>query len=1086
MLKEKHPNKEQDYKIDGTTGTPLGGFGAGAVKFNAMKGSFAVITKAPADQHDYYHYKNSRFQFYSNVDDNIKSIDTLTALCVNGRYDDDAIWPIHNVNFGNINGIQVDMTAFSPLDTKDHELMCLPYTFYEITVENQNSINADVAFAFLWDITSEDITNYNNNGISSDKWAVYATSDDFNALLTAGFDKDFLFSGECNNRKIGTFNRNSVNMDAYNNAPVKMDALNNVPINTDASYKVAIKLNLAPHEKRTIKFVLAWYDNTDPDGAFYLSQYNNVAEIASLGLNNFDRLKKNATTLVQNMRNSNLPIWFINQTLNSLANISNNSIYKTDGRIAFAEGEWTCFGTMDQMWHARKIISELCPFFAWKELEYWARTQRKDGQIHHDFTPFEISEENPKYKLCGWDDTEHPDYRKIDNWVDLNCGLIISVYETYQQTADEEKLLFFWPYVKKAAKRILDQVELYGDKQYPYTFSSSDNSYDAGGDPNPFNTSLSIVTYKIMIKLCEKMDDNTLLDIYQLAFTTAVSSYRLRYLKNNFAAGRISESYFSGQWLALSLKLGQIFTEEETDYVISRLDSHYHPLYKGLGYTNGTYDEWTPYILAHYGGLLLNTRRQKQYEYLQKDAYNRQYLNRNYVFNQPLDILPAITKTIYTSTTISGDKQYISTPVIWRNYYNIVGFHRDKSTSEIWIQPIILEEMNHVMIDACFITPEGYGTISCTESGQYHQNKDIVLKTEFQMEVNSLHLTDNFGDGEITVVINDIPCKYSRIGEGYSKELFVEWHGIIDHNGIHIVTIGNPGNAPHEDPIFTEDILDMPQSIPDRNAYEIIQATDFSEQAGVIIAKDDNGMSFVTECNNFDYIKFNNIGFETTGAEYIKVKVSSNLQGSSIQIVLDSVGGEAIGTIQIPCENKDEGWTEVISAIEKTTGTHNVIFRFFGSSEENLLNLASFTFLKTNHFEIIERKNWTATSSFNNSISHLALDGLINTRWHTRAQMGGEWFLLDMKGIISFNKIILDSGVKINDYPRGYEIYVSKDGKDFGNVIASGVGTEGTTIIDLSLQNARFIKIVQTGKTESTYWSIFDLCVFNTTLRPKM
>lgn len=1056
MTIEKILDKEHSFNVDGTTGTPLGGFGAGAIKFNAMNGSFAITTKAPADQHDYYNYENSRFQLYSKVDEKVQSVDTLTAKCMNGRFDDDAIWPIHRINFGNINDIHMDMVAFSPLETKDYKLMSLPYAFYEVTVENENSITANVAIAFLWDITTEAIEYTNDKGFSSDSWAVYATSNDANATITTGNDNNFLLSGECNN------------------------------VTKDAFHKVAVKLSLAAYEKKTIKFVLSWYDNSDPDGAYYLSQYNNASEIASIGLDNFDHLKGNAVSLVDKMRNSNLPKWFINQSLNSLVNISNNSIFKTDGRIAFAEGEWTCFGTMDQMWHARKIISELCPFFAWTELEYWARTQRRDGQIHHDFTPFDVSEQNPKYKLCGWDDTEHPDYRKIDKWVDLNCGLIISVYETYQQTADDERLTFFWPYVKKAAQRILDQVELYGDKQYPFTFSTSENSYDAGGDPNPFNTGLSIVAYKIMLILSEKMNDKELIDIYQYAFTTAVQSFRNRYLDNNFEAGRISESYFGGQWLALSLKLGQIFTEEETDYVLSELDSYYHPLYKGLGYTSGTYDEWTPYILAHYGGLLLNTGRQKQYEYLQKDAYNRQYLNRNYVFNQPLDILPSITKKIYPSTTISGDKQYISTPAIWRNYYNIVGFHRDKSTNEIWIQPILLEEMNHTMVDACFITPDGYGTISCNESGLYHQNKDILLKTEFKMEVSSIHLADNFDDSNIIVTINNTPCNYTRIGEGYSKELLVEWQGVIDNKGIHIVTIGYPGKAPHEDPIYTSDILDIPESIPDINAYEIIDATTYSEQAGVNITKDNNGVNYVTDCNNFDYIKFNNIGFETIGAEYIRLKVSSKLKGSSIQIVLDSVGGEAIATVYIPCTKSDEEWTEVISEIDKTTGTHNVILRFFGSSEENLLNIATMQFLKSNHFEFIDPSNWTATSSYNNSSAHLAFDGLINTRWHTRAQNGGEWFLIDMNDEVSFDKITLDSGVKINDYPREYEIYVSNDGINFGTAVASGVGTEGVTIIDLSLHKARFIKIVQTGKTETTYWSIYNLCVFNTTLRPAM
>ena len=352
------------------------------------------------------------------------------------------------------------------------------------------------------------------------------------------------------------------------------------------------------------------------------------------------------------------------------------------------------------------------------------------------------------------------------------------------------------------------------------------------------------------------------------------------------------------------------------------------------------------------------------------------------------------------------------------------------------------------------------------------------------MAVSVIHLTDNFDDSKITVTINDTPCKFSRTGEGYTKELLVEWNGIIDRNGIHIVAIGGPGKAPHQDPIFTDEILDIPQSIPDKNAYEVIKACDFSEQAGVNIAKDNKGASYVTNCNNFDYIKFNNIGFETIGAEYIKLKVSSKLEGSSIQIVLDSVGGESIATVQIPCTNSDEEWTEVISEIVKTTGTHNVILRFFCSSEENLLNITTIQFLKANYFEFINPCNWTATSSYNNSSANLAIDGLINTRWHTRAQNGGEWFLIDMKDKVSFDKIILNSGVKINDYPRGYEIYVSKDGVDFGNAVSSGVGTKGVTIINLSLQNARFIKIVQTGKTENTYWSIYNLSVFNTTLRP--
>jgi uncharacterized protein (DUF608 family) len=39
----------QAEPVNGTTGTPLGGFGAGALKFNANTGAFAAMLRAPAD-----------------------------------------------------------------------------------------------------------------------------------------------------------------------------------------------------------------------------------------------------------------------------------------------------------------------------------------------------------------------------------------------------------------------------------------------------------------------------------------------------------------------------------------------------------------------------------------------------------------------------------------------------------------------------------------------------------------------------------------------------------------------------------------------------------------------------------------------------------------------------------------------------------------------------------------------------------------------------------------------------------------------------------------------------------------------------
>lgn len=37
--------------------------------------------------------------------------------------------------------------------------------------------------------------------------------------------------------------------------------------------------------------------------------------------------------------------------------------------------------------------------------------------------------------------------------------------------------------------------------------------------------------------------------------------------------------------------------------------------------------------------------------------------------------------------------QYISVPSFWRNYYDIIGFHRDLRTKELWIKPIVPKMM---------------------------------------------------------------------------------------------------------------------------------------------------------------------------------------------------------------------------------------------------------------------------------------------------------------------------------------------------------------------------------------------------------
>jgi len=87
------------------------------------------------------------------------------------------------------------------------------------------------------------------------------------------------------------------------------------------------------------------------------------------------------------------------------------------------------------------------------------------------------------------------------------------------------------------------------------------------------------------------------------------------------------------------------------------------------------------------------------------------------------------------------------------------------------------------------------------------------------------------------------------------------------------------------------------------------------------------------------------------------------------------------------------------------------------------------------------------------------------------------WFEVDMTSTQTFNEITMDSAGSTNDYARGYQVFVSTDGTNFGSAIASGTGAAALITVQFPTQTARYIKVVQTGAA-SNWWSIAELNVY--------
>ncbi|SDP28954.1 Aryl-phospho-beta-D-glucosidase BglC, GH1 family [Paenibacillus sp. yr247] len=189
---------------------------------------------------------------------------------------------------------------------------------------------------------------------------------------------------------------------------------------------------------------------------------------------------------------------------------------------------------------------------------------------------------------------------------------------------------------------------------------------------------------------------------------------------------------------------------------------------------------------------------------------------------------------------------------------------------------------------------------------------------------------------------------------------------------------------------------------------------------------------------------------------------------------------------QILVSNDGANWTTVASG-SGTPG--NTIVKFASQAAQYIKVVqtgSSSSWWSISEFNVftdsvLDRTGWTATASSSDPYGDVpanALDGNTGTHWGSgAAQVGGEWFKVDMGSNHTFNQIVLDSGSSSpSDYPRSYTVQVSNDGASWSQV-ASGQGFNEQLPINFPAVSARYIKITQTGSSGGNWWSIAEFNV---------
>lgn len=129
--------------------------------------------------------------------------------------------------------------------------------------------------------------------------------------------------------------------------------------------------------------------------------------------------------------------------------------------------------------------------------------------------------------------------------------------------------------------------------------------------------------------------------------------------------------------------------------------------------------------------------------------------------------------------------------------------------------------------------------------------------------------------------------------------------------------------------------------------------------------------------------------------------------------------------------------------------------------------------------EKIRRQFYVATASHGTESVKEALDMNIGTRWSSGAnQTLGMWFQLDLAGEARVGGVVLDASRSPGDSPVGYAVYVFSDPTEPGEPVATGAaGTEDVLEISFEPKQGRYLRIVQTGESDSHWWSIHELRV---------
>lgn len=121
------------------------------------------------------------------------------------------------------------------------------------------------------------------------------------------------------------------------------------------------------------------------------------------------------------------------------------------------------------------------------------------------------------------------------------------------------------------------------------------------------------------------------------------------------------------------------------------------------------------------------------------------------------------------------------------------------------------------------------------------------------------------------------------------------------------------------------------------NPFVRTEAETMALASGIKTAKNEKEGVYVTDISNGDSIKVRDVDFADKGALKFFAVVASIADGSAIEMRLDDVSGEVVGTLIVKATGGLDQWQTQSCAVSGVKGVHDLYFKFKGESG-NLFN----------------------------------------------------------------------------------------------------------------------------------------------------